>query len=195
MNTLKKINKIKEAWNWYTLDGQEGVILDKDDFNSIFNPSDFKGNDNSIFIPFYSLSHDQLNILIEEVEANYTPCGTYDEAYGFESEKGEEIELTGRVNQENEQKIIYDVFSLKSCADAEGFQMQYLTFTNGYYDWTSELTRDYERQEAAERDAQEKRGYVDLSQWEYSPSEEFLKEKQEAYNKLSPEAQEILNYI
>lgn len=124
------IGKLKEKVLWYTLDGEEGIILE---------------NDGQEFFPFQKLTLEQIEDLLNG-DIDYF-CALQD-GFHFDSyEKGLAIEWGNITNPENEQKILYNTHSLEGCIGADRFERQFIRTGGQFHDWTGTPLLEYSKEE------------------------------------------------
>ena len=124
------ISTLKEKVLWYTLDGEEGIILE---------------NDGKEFFPFNKLTLEQAENLLSG-EIDYF-CALQD-GFHFDSyEKGLALEYGGITNPENDQKILYNTYSLAGCIGADRFERQFIRTGGQFHDWTGTPLLEYSKEE------------------------------------------------
>lgn len=110
------LEKLKEKVLWYTFDGQEGIILEGKEF-----------------FPFAKLTLEQVEGLLNG-DIDYF-CALQDGVHFDSYEKGAELETGPITNPENEQKLLYNEYSLLGCQEADGYERAYIRTGGRYYDW------------------------------------------------------------
>lgn len=146
------ITQLKEKVLWYTLDGEEGLIL----------MEDIKK-----FVPFSKLSQEQIEDLLSSDMIHY--CYAIQDGYHFDSYKsGLALEEGPITNPENEQKLLYNEYSLKGCQEADRYERAYIRTGGQYYDWNNAplIVRNENGQEVLDMDrlSQARQEYKTLGQ-------------------------------